>query len=118
MLLAVPGVRTDGAPVDIWSVGCILAEILGRRPLFRGSNYMHQLQASAAQFFGCQAAFVPLYVVACVYCECGTFEFCCGCLHVPVTCVRPVAPVFHAVATIPPTLVLESPLFCTEFAYT
>jgi serine/threonine protein kinase len=31
-------------PVDMWSVGCILAEILGRRPLFRGSNYVHQLQ--------------------------------------------------------------------------
>jgi len=25
-----------GGAVDIWSVGCILAEILGRRPLFPG----------------------------------------------------------------------------------
>ena len=33
-----------GEPVDVWSAGCILAEILGRKPLFRGSNYMHQLQ--------------------------------------------------------------------------
>lgn len=29
--------------IDMWSVGCILAEILGRKPLFPGDNYMHQL---------------------------------------------------------------------------
>jgi len=29
--------------VDIWSVGCILAELLGRKPLFQGKNYKHQL---------------------------------------------------------------------------
>jgi hypothetical protein len=28
----------------MWSIGCILAEILGRRPLFPGRNYLHQLQ--------------------------------------------------------------------------
>lgn len=37
----------DGA-IDVWSVGCILAEILGRRPLFPGENYIHQLQVSCA----------------------------------------------------------------------
>ncbi|KAK4535880.1 hypothetical protein CDCA_CDCA06G1905 [Cyanidium caldarium] len=30
--------------VDIWSVGCIFAELLGRRPLFPGRDYIHQLQ--------------------------------------------------------------------------
>ncbi len=30
--------------IDMWSIGCILAEILGRRPLFPGRNYLHQLQ--------------------------------------------------------------------------
>jgi len=29
--------------IDVWSVGCILAEILGRKPLFPGKDYMHQL---------------------------------------------------------------------------
>lgn len=29
--------------IDVWSVGCILAEVLGRKPLFPGENYMHQL---------------------------------------------------------------------------
>ncbi len=30
-------------PVDVWSVGCIMAELLGRKPLFPGRDYMHQL---------------------------------------------------------------------------
>ena len=29
--------------VDVWSVGCIFAELLGRTPLFPGKNFMHQL---------------------------------------------------------------------------
>jgi len=31
------------AKVDVWSVGCIMAEILRRKPLFPGDNYIHQL---------------------------------------------------------------------------
>lgn len=30
--------------IDVWSVGCILGELLLRRPLFPGENYLHQLQ--------------------------------------------------------------------------
>jgi len=30
--------------IDIWSVGCILAEILGRKPLFPGKDYIHQMR--------------------------------------------------------------------------
>ena len=30
--------------IDIWSVGCIFAEMLGRRQLFPGKNYLNQLQ--------------------------------------------------------------------------
>jgi len=30
--------------VDIWSVGCIAAELLGRMPLFPGDNYLDQVQ--------------------------------------------------------------------------
>ena len=29
--------------IDMWSVGCIFAEMLGRRPLFPGKDYVHQL---------------------------------------------------------------------------
>ena len=29
--------------IDIWSVGCILAELLGRKPLFPGKDYVDQL---------------------------------------------------------------------------
>ena len=27
----------------MWSVGCIFAELLGRKPLFPGKDYIHQL---------------------------------------------------------------------------
>lgn len=32
-----------GFDVDIWSSGCIFAEMLGRKPLFPGKNFVHQL---------------------------------------------------------------------------
>merc|ERR1712054_75265 len=34
--------------VDIWAVGCILAEMLGRRSLFPGKNTFHQLELVTA----------------------------------------------------------------------
>jgi serine/threonine protein kinase len=33
-----------GKAIDIWSVGCIFAEMLRRKPLFPGKNTQHQLQ--------------------------------------------------------------------------
>ena len=30
--------------MDIWSVGCIFAELLGRQPLFPGDHYLDQIQ--------------------------------------------------------------------------
>ena len=30
--------------MDVWSVGCILGELLNRQPLFPGDDYIHQLQ--------------------------------------------------------------------------
>lgn len=30
--------------IDIWAIGCILAELCGRRPIFAGKNQLHQLQ--------------------------------------------------------------------------
>lgn len=33
-----------GKAIDIWSVGCIFAEMLKRKPLFPGKNTQHQLQ--------------------------------------------------------------------------
>lgn len=29
--------------VDIWSIGCILAELIGRHPLFPGDDYLDQV---------------------------------------------------------------------------
>mmetsp|Transcript_20324 Transcript_20324/g.39902 ORF Transcript_20324/g.39902 Transcript_20324/m.39902 type:complete len:350 (-) Transcript_20324:430-1479(-) len=31
------------AAIDVWSVGCILGELLGRKPMFPGEDYIHQL---------------------------------------------------------------------------
>ena len=32
------------AAIDVWSVGCILGEIVTREPLFPGKDYVHQLR--------------------------------------------------------------------------
>lgn len=37
-------VKSYDQAVDMWSMGCILAELLGRRVLFPGRHYAHQLQ--------------------------------------------------------------------------
>ncbi|KAK1427295.1 hypothetical protein QVD17_15978 [Tagetes erecta] len=33
-----------GTSIDIWSVGCIFAELLGRKPLFPGTECLNQLK--------------------------------------------------------------------------
>ena len=33
-----------GKEVDVWSIGCILAELLGRQPLFPADNFLDELQ--------------------------------------------------------------------------
>ncbi|KAG2425741.1 hypothetical protein HYH02_014957 [Chlamydomonas schloesseri] len=40
LLLSCSGYTTA---IDVWSVGCIFAELLGRKPLFPGKDYVHQL---------------------------------------------------------------------------
>ena len=37
-------VREYGPPVDVWAVGCIFGELMGRKPLFPGNDYIHQLR--------------------------------------------------------------------------
>lgn len=39
--------RTYTKAVDVWSIGCIFAELLGRKPLFPGEDYMNQLKIIA-----------------------------------------------------------------------
>ena len=36
--------ETYGPEIDIWSVGCILAEFLGRKAIFPGRDYLQQLR--------------------------------------------------------------------------
>ncbi|WOL18426.1 mitogen-activated protein kinase [Canna indica] len=33
-----------GTSIDVWSVGCIFAELLGRRPIFQGTECLNQLK--------------------------------------------------------------------------
>ena len=37
--------------IDMWSVGCIFAEMIGRSALFPGGNYLNQLQV---RFYFCR----------------------------------------------------------------
>lgn len=32
-----------GTSIDVWSVGCIFAELLGRKPIFPGTGYIYML---------------------------------------------------------------------------
>jgi serine/threonine protein kinase len=34
--------------IDMWAVGCIFAELLGRRPLFPGKDAFHQIKLIVA----------------------------------------------------------------------
>jgi serine/threonine protein kinase len=36
--------RSYNSSIDIWAAGCILAEMLGRKPVFPGKDYVDQLQ--------------------------------------------------------------------------
>ena len=38
------GVTNYTAQVDVWSIGCIFAEMISRKPLFPGQDYIDQLQ--------------------------------------------------------------------------
>jgi len=37
------GARTYSTPVDVWSCGCIMAELLLKAPLFAGKNELAQI---------------------------------------------------------------------------
>ena len=39
-------------PVDVWSVGCILAELLARKPYLPGNEYIHQVSLMLVNYIG------------------------------------------------------------------
>jgi len=50
--------------VDIWSIGCIFAEVLLGRPLFPGRDAVSQLQVGAQSCVSSACAFCNLVVLA------------------------------------------------------
>lgn len=42
------GQRNYGPPIDMWGVGCILAEMVTGRPIFKGASEIHQLELISA----------------------------------------------------------------------
>ena len=42
------GQRNYGPAIDMWGVGCILAEMITRKPIFKGTSEMNQLELIAA----------------------------------------------------------------------
>lgn len=53
------GSRHYSTPVDVWSVGCIFAEMVNRRPLFPGDSEIDEL----FKIFRC--CFFP-YMISCL----------------------------------------------------
>ncbi|MBA0609555.1 hypothetical protein Godav_021592, partial [Gossypium davidsonii] len=52
------------AAIDIWSVGCILGEIMTREPLFPGKDYVHQLRLiteSPTEYKSREALSLPMH---------------------------------------------------------
>jgi len=43
-VLTLPFLPPSLPPLDVWAVGCIFGEMLGRKPLFPGNDYIHQLK--------------------------------------------------------------------------
>ena len=37
------GCKQYGAAIDMWSIGCIVGELLGRKILFKGNNIINNL---------------------------------------------------------------------------
>uniref|UniRef100_A0A7S4KBV7 Protein kinase domain-containing protein n=1 Tax=Odontella aurita TaxID=265563 RepID=A0A7S4KBV7_9STRA len=50
-----PNITSQRQAVDVWSVGCIFAEIITRKPFFQGKNPQHQLSL-IVEVVGCPPA--------------------------------------------------------------
>lgn len=68
-----------GTAIDVWSAGCIMAEMLQRKPLFMGSNTAQMLRL-IVQFTGkpseADLTFVTNKKVSCVGCSrvCAAYD--------------------------------------------
>ena len=72
--------------IDVWSLGCIFAELLGTKPLFPGDDYIHQLRliVDLLGTGGNQLASLAC-AQACSAVQCSAVQWC------SVVCVRRLA---------------------------
>ena len=53
------GAKMYSTPVDVWSIGCIFAEMINQKPLFQGDSVSMQRCAGNAATSGSPAAGLP-----------------------------------------------------------
>jgi serine/threonine protein kinase len=70
-----------GKGVDIWSIGCIFAELLIHDAFFRGDNPQHQLEVIVSKL-GCVCERIYIYVYISIYIY--LYIYICVCIFVCV----------------------------------
>ena len=77
----------------VWSVGCILGEILGRKAMFPGRDYMHQLSVAHVADglgLGCSSGPANTSGCSCSHARAPRASVCCCCpLHCSLSCRPP-----------------------------
>ena len=68
------GAQRYTAAIDIWSVGCIIAELLGRRVLFQANSPLQQV-ACASYFSIASLALFSRFIVTKTVCPMTPFQF-------------------------------------------
>jgi len=80
------GCREYGTPIDIWAVGCVMGELLHRKPLFPGSDYQDQLKL-ISNIIGCPTEQELRQFVKSERAMSFMVKHCIGKTHVPWTSV-------------------------------
>jgi hypothetical protein len=70
--------------IDVWSVGCILAELHGRKPLFPGEDYIKQVRWCRQCV--CVCVYVSVSVCVCL-CVCVSVCVCVDLMSDEVICI-------------------------------
>jgi len=62
-------------PIDVWSVGCIFAELLLRKPYFPGDDYIDQVRNASSAFCACIAKPIDdSHIYSSIFCSLQSFQ--------------------------------------------